>query len=80
MFEHVTEQRIVELSRNTQAAKWLTLTSWNGRPAKLDLRIWRIENPAEPQPGKGVTLTDDEARILADALNEYLNGSHRQEA
>ena len=37
--------------------------SFNGYPAKLDLRRWR-----EGQPLRGLSLSTDEARVLRDAL------------
>lgn len=49
----------------------LTKTSWQGRPAKLDVRQW---NEDMSQMGKGVTLTDADAfelmTLLEDALTE----------
>lgn len=46
-------------------AKELNLVSWNGRPAKYDIREWA---PDHGKMGKGVTLTADEARALAKLL------------
>lgn len=63
-----TEQTLAILSSTGTSEKRLTLTSWNGNPAKLDLRIWRTD---EEKPAKGVTLTDEEARTLYDALSRY---------
>lgn len=45
--------------------KELNRVSWNGREAKLDLREW---DPEHAKMGKGVTLTDEEARKLKDLL------------
>lgn len=39
--------------------------AYNGYPAKLDLRKWK-----DGQPLKGVTLSDDEARSLLEALQK----------
>ena len=66
-----TEKILAEVSTNYITAKRLTLTSWNGYHAKLDLRLWSL-NQSEPKPEKGITLTDEEARVLAEALNTYL--------
>ena len=44
----------------------LNLVSWNNRPAKLDLRQWA---PNHSKQGKGVTLTEAEAKALCDALS-----------
>lgn len=71
MIKYQTERLIAEISSTGSSAKRLTVTSWNGNPAKLDLRIWRTDEP-EPKPGKGITLTDAEAKALVAALNSYL--------
>lgn len=47
----------------------LNLVSWNGRPAKLDIRSW---DPSHERMGKGMTLTAEEGIALKDALNAYL--------
>lgn len=73
MITFQTERTLAEISSTGSSAKRLTLTSWNGNPAKLDLRIWRTDE-TNPKPGKGITLTDAEAKTLADALNDYLRG------
>jgi hypothetical protein len=66
-----TERILAEISSTGTSAKRLTLTSWNGRESKLDLRVWRTdEEPAKP--GKGITLAPDEAEALYNALREYL--------
>lgn len=43
----------------------LARVSWNGRKAKLELRTWDSDMTT---PGKGVTLSDDEAELLKDML------------
>ena len=45
----------------------LNFVSWGGRPAKYDLRSW---DPKHEKMGKGVTLTEDEARELYRLLGE----------
>lgn len=74
MITYQTERTLAEISSTGSSAKRLTVTSWNGNPAKLDLRIWRTDE-AEPKPGKGITLTDAEAQTLLDALQGYLSGA-----
>lgn len=46
--------------------KELNLVSWNGADAKYDLREWA---PGHDKMSRGVTLTKDEATILAELLN-----------
>ncbi len=44
----------------------LNLVSWNGRPAKYDIRSWDSKHE---KMGKGVTLTKEELSTLKDILN-----------
>lgn len=60
-----------ELGDIGEAGKALKVVSWGGRPGKLDLRPWRKDGD-ELKPGKGLTLTDEEARALYEALGQYL--------
>ena len=53
---------------STNAAGWskeLNLVSWNGASPKFDIRDWSADNK---RMGKGVTLTEDEARALMEGL------------
>lgn len=45
--------------------KELNLISWNGRDPKLDIREWA---PDHEKMGKGVTLTEDEAKKISELL------------
>lgn len=47
--------------------KELNLVSWNDREPKYDLREW---SPDHQKMGKGVTLSNEEARKLKKLLNE----------
>ena len=68
MVSFTVEREIAELSTSGSTSKRLTVTDY---PAKLDLRVWR-DVGGEMLPGKGITLTEDEAEALAAALTEYL--------
>lgn len=45
--------------------KELNLVSWNGGVPKYDIRDWA---PEHEKMGKGITLTEDEARKLKELL------------
>ncbi len=47
--------------------KELSLVSWNGKPARYDIREW---DPAHEKMGKGVTFSADELKRLRELLNE----------
>lgn len=49
--------------------KEFNLISWNGREPKYDIRDWS-EN--HEKMGKGITLTEDEAKKLRNILNNNL--------
>ncbi len=54
------------LSENPKGwTKELNLISWNGRPAKYDLRDWA---PEHEKMGKGVTLSEEEVEKLKEVL------------
>ena len=47
--------------------KELNLISWNDREPKYDIRDW---SPGHEKMGKGVTLSEDEIKILRSLLPE----------
>ena len=49
--------------------KELNLVSWNGKEPKYDLRDWA---PDHEKMGKGVTLTEEEAKKLKELLDSEL--------
>lgn len=65
-FEIVEE--IGVLSENAKGwKKELNLISWNGGEPKYDIRDW---DPKHEKMGKGVTLTEEEAKQLYLALSQ----------
>ena len=46
-------------------AREVNMVSWNGAPAKVDIREW---NPEHGRMSRGITLFDDEAELLAKLL------------
>ena len=56
------------LSENEKGyTREINLVSWNGAEPKYDIRNW---HPGREKCGKGITLTEEEARALMDALKE----------
>lgn len=61
-------RRIAVLSENERGyTKEINIVSWNGADPKYDIRNW---HPGREKCGKGITLTEEEARALMDALKE----------
>lgn len=50
--------------------KEINMVSWNGRAAKYDIRDW---SPDHDKMGKGITLTETEAKDLVNVLSAYLS-------
>ena len=48
--------------------KEVNLVSWNGGPAKIDIRDWA---PDYERMSKGITLFEEDAKKLVDILTEY---------
>lgn len=51
--------------------KEVNLVSWNERPAKYDIRSW---NPDHNRMSKGITLSEDETKLLSELLKEEFKG------
>jgi hypothetical protein len=47
--------------------KEVNLVSWNGRSPKIDIRDWA---PGHEKMGKGITLTQEEAKMLIELLSK----------
>lgn len=67
-FTYKVVERIAVLSESGDTSKELNRVSYNGSPAKYDLRSWR-RTDGEEKLLKGLTLTEEEASVLKEALN-----------
>lgn len=67
-FNYEVVEQVAVLSQSGDTTKELNRVSYNGSPAKYDLRSWKRAD-GEEKLLKGLTLTDEEARALRDALN-----------
>ena len=59
-------KHLSSLSQNKGWRQEVNLISWNDAPAKIDIRNWKPDGT----PGKGVSLTPEEAKKAAEAINE----------
>lgn len=63
-------KELAVLSRSESGyTKEINLVSWNGAEPKYDIRSW---SPEREKCGKGITLTESEARNLLTALKAAL--------
>ena len=67
MFEFDIVEHIATIGTSGNYTTELNRVSFNGKPAKLDLRRWQAGKPL-----KGISLTDDEAYSLLQALKGVL--------
>lgn len=66
--KYVIVENLGVLSENAKGwRKELNLVSWNERPAKYDIRDW---NPEHTRMTKGITLSEEEAKVLLEILKE----------
>ncbi|WP_368251096.1 YdbC family protein [Enterococcus sp. 2201sp1_2201st1_B8_2201SCRN_220225] len=67
-FSYEILEEIAVLSENPKGwRKEFNLVSWNGRPAKFDIRDWA---PNHEKMGKGVTLSNEEFQALKEAISK----------
>jgi hypothetical protein len=62
----ITENISVLSTSNKGWTKEVNFVEWFGKKAKLDIRDW---SPDHSAMGKGVTLTEEEAKALKEVLN-----------
>lgn len=64
-FEYEIVEPIAVLGRANDRTLEVNMVSWNGRPAKVDIRRWDEDHTFA---SKGIALTEDEAKALYEAL------------
>lgn len=69
-FTYEIKKRIGKLGEDSK--KQLNIISWNGKEAKIDIRDF-FEKDGEERCGKGISLTNDEAKKLVELLTEYMD-------
>lgn len=69
-FKYEIVEKLGDLSESSKGwTKELNRISWNGGEPKLDIRDWA---PEHEKMGKGVTLTEEEAKNLLNMLQNNL--------
>ena len=64
-------KKIGVIADNSAWETQVNLISWNHAKPKFDIRKWNVETN---KMSKGISLTESEARALADLLIEYFEG------
>lgn len=68
-FSFTKERNIAIMSTNEGYTKECNLISWNDGKPKLDIRNWK-----EDKPLKGISLDEEESKILYEGLKAYYEG------
>lgn len=72
-FSYELKEKIAVLSEGKSGwTKEINLVSYNGAEAKIDIRSCQTTEDGERKMSKGITLTNEEATKLRDALNKVL--------
>ena len=65
-FSFEIEEKLLVLSENDKGwTKELNRVSFNGAPAKYDIRAW---SPDHTKMGKGITLSNEEFQVIVEAF------------
>lgn len=77
-FSFEIEEKLLVLSENDKGwTKELNRVSFNGAPAKYDIRTW---SPDHTKMGKGITLTYEEMQAVCDAFADFAENEELPEA
>lgn len=69
-FNYEVKEILATLSKKDNEITELRVVSYNNYKPKLDLHKWEVVEDSEKML-RGLTLTDEEARTLLEALQEY---------
>lgn len=48
------------------------VVSWDNGEPKIDIRTWYFDSDGEEKPGKGISLTLEQAKDVAGFISDYL--------
>ncbi len=66
-------KEIAVLSERGKKSLRLDMVKWQNEPAAYDLRFWYDSVPEGRLAGKGIIMSEEELRVLHQALNEYFS-------
>ena len=67
----VKEELCVLSTTKTGGCKRLCLVSWNDNAPKYDIRMWYPGEDGDLNPGKGISLSDEETKELFESLKDH---------
>ena len=71
-------EHIATLSASGDYSRELNIISFNDRPARFDVRVWRQDGSGNKTPLKGIQLTETEMSTLYDVLNQHMGGNKHE--
>lgn len=69
-FKYEVKEVIGVISEGKSSRKELRLISWNEKEPKYDIRDWWNDKEGNEKMGKGITLTKEEAKKLAEIIKK----------
>ena len=69
-FEYTITEEIAFLSEKNGFTKEINMISYNGAKPKIDIRNWSVDDEGNKRMGKGITLSNEEAMVLRDTLED----------
>lgn len=69
-FKYEITEELAVLSNKNGFSKEINMISYNGAKPKIDIRNWSVDDEGNKRMGKGITLSNEEAMVLRDTLED----------
>ena len=69
-FKYEITEELAILSNKNGFTKEINMISYNGAKPKIDIRNWSVDDEGNKRMGKGITLSNEEAMVLRDTLED----------
>lgn len=69
-FKYEITKELAVLSNKNGFTKEINMISYNGAKPKIDIRNWSVDDEGNKRMGKGITLSNEEAMVLRDTLED----------
>lgn len=69
-FKYEITEELAVLSNKNGFTKEINMISYNGAKPKIDIRNWSADDEGNKRMGKGITLSNEEAMVLRDTLED----------
>lgn len=69
-FKYEITEELAVLSNKNGFTKEINMISYNDAKPKIDIRNWSVDDEGNKRMGKGITLSNEEAMVLRDTLED----------